>query len=58
MMEMLVWSVRGPSLFFDLLSVGFWAAKKRKKLARNLDTVTPITAVVLPSGGSLVGGIR
>jgi hypothetical protein len=28
-MEMVVWSVRGPSLFWDLWSIGFWAAEKK-----------------------------
>jgi hypothetical protein len=32
--------------FFDLWSVGFWAAEK-KKLARNLDTVPPIHIVAV-----------
>jgi hypothetical protein len=37
-MEMVVWSVHGPSLFLELWSIGFWVAKK---MARNFDSIPP-----------------
>jgi hypothetical protein len=44
-MEMVVWSICGPSLFWICGALDFGRPNIIQKLARNLDTVPPITAL-------------